>query len=483
MKSLLLAASLSVVCLSVSAESSIKSNKEPVKSEEVKKKSDVESKSLKIKELKEKIAKLQRARDILKRKAAMAAMSGDRSALIYQAKINQAFIKAVAENNLVIAKKLIDHGASINGNILLNKNVLQIILKNLRSDVMRNFISAQIKDHKKFRKEISPLMLASLSGHTEMVQLLLKNGAKVNFGREGGAGPLSFAAAEGHAEIVFLLIKAGATIRTPELAEKLVICSAASGNARVFNILTKAYQKLNSWNNSSLIVATQYGSTEIVKILLNKGVDVNHKDVEGATPLIIASKMDNFDLVKLLISKGADVNAQDNLGTTALMFAAQNNNIEIANQLIVEGANINAKDSIGTVALMYAAYHNHTEVSQLLINRGSDVNFRDSRGATPLIVAAQNNCKDVAKFLLDQPKINVDCTFCGNTALMFAVNNCDIDMVRQLLRKKAKFDIENKEGFTALAIAKEKLSEKLSDEQKSNLDSIIKILEKSGAKI
>jgi len=480
MKSILLAASLSVICLSVSAESSAKSDEKPVKSEEIKEKSDAESKALKVKKLKEKLAKLQKARDLLKRKAAM---FGDKSALIYQAKINQAFIKAVSENNLAIAKKLIDHGASVNGNILLSPKVLQLVLKNLHSDVMRDFIGSQIKDYKKFRKEISPLMLASLSGHTKMVQLLLKNGAKVNSGREGGAGSLSFAAAEGHAEIVFLLLKAGATIRTPELAEKLVICSAASGNARVFNILTKAYPKLNSWNNPSLITATRYGSTEIVKILLKKGADVNCKDVEGATPLIIASRTDNFKLVKLLISKGADVNAKDNLGTTALMYAAQNNSIEIANQLIIEGADINAKDNVGTVALMYAAYHNYTEVSQLLVNRGADINSQDNKGATPLIIAAQNNSKDVIKFLLDQPKIDVNCVFCGNTALMFAVNNCNDYVVKQLLRKKAKFDIKNRDGFTALAIAKEKLSKKLSDEQKKNLDIIIKILEKSETKM
>ena len=122
-------------------------------------------------------------------------------------------------------------------------------------------------------------------------------------------------------------------------------------------------------------------------------------------------------------------------------------------------------------------------MSQLLINRGAEINSQDNRGATPLIIAAQNNSKDVVEFLLDQPRIDVNCAFCGNTALMFAANNCNAHVVKQLLRKKAKFDIKNKDGFTALAIAKEKFSEKLSDEQKKNLNSIIKILEKSGAKI
>ena len=482
MKALLLASTLFVVCLSVSAEDSSKSDTETKKLEAVKDNSDVETKSQKIKELKKKLAKLQKLKRELEKRKARSAFWGDERAQIYQAKLNLAFIKAVAENNLTNAKKLIDHGALVNGNILLSQSVLRIVLKNVHSEVMRAFVTEQIKAHKKIRKEISALVLASLSGHTKMVQLLLENGAKVNFGKEGGACPLAFAAAEGHVDIVFLLIKAGATIKTADLAERLVICSASSGNAKVLNLLMRAYPKLDSWKNSALIAAVQYGHAKVVKILLNKGAHVDYKDSEGATPLIIASRNNNFEIVKLLIKKGADVNARDTLGTTALMFAARNNNIEIANQLIVEGAHIDEKDDVGTGALMYAAYQNNSDVSQLLVNRGADINLQDNKGATPLIIAVQNNCKDVVKFLLNQPKIKVNNVFYGNTALIFAVNNCDSLLVKCLMDKGADPNIRNKEGFTALSIAKEKFSENLSSEKKQSLAEIIRVLEKAKAK-
>ena len=48
------------------------------------------------------------------------------------------------------------------------------------------------------------------------------------------------------------------------------------------------------------MLASFYGHTEIVRILLNKGVDVNIKSNDGKTALQYASAQDNTEIVDLL---------------------------------------------------------------------------------------------------------------------------------------------------------------------------------------
>ena len=78
----------------------------------------------------------------------------------------------------------------------------------------------------------------------------------------------------------------------------------------------------------------------------------------------------NFEeAIKLLIEKGADLNAIDKYGYTALIWACRNNNIEIVKLLIEKGADINAKNFIGYTALIWACRNNNTEVIKLLIEK------------------------------------------------------------------------------------------------------------------
>ena len=66
-----------------------------------------------------------------------------------------------------------------------------------------------------------------------------------------------------------------------------------------------------------LIEASRDGQLDLVKLLLERGGNVNIQDIYGDTALIWASLYGHLDIVKLLLEKGADVNIQDNYGTVS----------------------------------------------------------------------------------------------------------------------------------------------------------------------
>ena len=76
----------------------------------------------------------------------------------------------------------------------------------------------------------------------------------------------------------------------------------------------------------------------IIKLLIEKGANVNAKDGGGVTPLHLA---DTVEVATLFIAKGANVNTKDNEGRTPLHRVG--NNRELASFLIKKGADVNAK--------------------------------------------------------------------------------------------------------------------------------------------
>jgi ankyrin repeat protein len=142
------------------------------------------------------------------------------------------------------------------------------------------------------------------------------------------------------------------------------------------------------------------GHTEIVKLLFEKGAEVDSKTSKGVTALMMATDQNYIDITKLLLMKGADVNAKttDN-GQTALMTAVQKGHVAIVGLLLENGAEIDVKNNKGATALMVASLQGYTEIVNILLKKGADVNVKIDNGLTALEVARRNGHTDIVQLL------------------------------------------------------------------------------------
>lgn len=144
-------------------------------------------------------------------------------------------------------------------------------------------------------------------------------------------------------------------------------------------------------------------SAEAFEVLLAKGAETRTIDGSGNTALIAAASTGDLEMVRLFVDKGLDVNAANNVGgDTALTAAAGGGSAALIGLLIRLGANVNVVASnFGTVRhgplalghltpLMFAAPYGSPEVIRALIDAGAKVNAKDVRGMTPLMLAVSS---------------------------------------------------------------------------------------------
>jgi ankyrin repeat protein len=96
----------------------------------------------------------------------------------------------------------------------------------------------------------------------------------------------------------------------------------------------------SSW--APLLLAAEKGYEEVVKLLLDKGIDVNTHGGQFGNALQAASAGGHEQMVNLLLDKGADIHAQGGYFGNALMAAALKGHGHLLQLLLDKGANINA---------------------------------------------------------------------------------------------------------------------------------------------
>jgi ankyrin repeat protein len=277
------------------------------------------------------------------------------------------------------------------------------------------------------------LMWAAVEGHSEVVRDLLEHGADAN--------------AHSHFQLVADQVRANAPTSTSALpagpeGESFAAIRAAKNPDEKLSLLSdfeKQYpesKQLAAVYQDMLQIYEEKNDLRGVASVLEKvrprQRQLGRQPAGGITALMFAARENSLESVRILIEKGADVNAAMANGTTPLLMAILNGHFEVANFLLDRGANPNLADKDGKAPL-YATVEMRDwwptdtpgpEVNRdsafalikTLLDRGADVNARvtarppfrgganrawlNEVGATPFYRAAASDDIDVLKLLI-----------------------------------------------------------------------------------
>ena len=267
------------------------------------------------------------------------------------------------------------------------------------------------------------LMAVARTGNITAAKLLLDKGADVNAVEAwGGQSALHWAAARKHSEMVEVLIANGADIDIRAIDR--------NWERRVTS--EPRMKDMKTGGLTPLLYAVRENCIACVNALLDAGADINKPDPDNVSPLILSLVNLRYDMAMNLIERGAEINQWDYFGRTPLYAAVdthlvpgrsnrgdlpaveKHNAYEVAKLLLEKGANPNlslklyppAREIVydrgndfnvmntGATPIQHAAYMGDTQMMKLLLEHGADWSQPNAYGVTPMIALTSKSTNE-----------------------------------------------------------------------------------------
>ena len=217
----------------------------------------------------------------------------------------------------------------------------------------------------------TPLHLAAGHGKGEMVDLLLKEGARGDAAVNGwwGQTPAHLASERGYLDVLQKLQSYGVDLSAEDQNGETALHYAARGRAEeAVRFLAEAGVRVDGMNREcqSALHLAATGQGDCVNALLLLGANPNATDENDRTPLHVAAKFGVTDVLQALLEAGASVSALDERGHLPIHLAARNGHDSCVQLLIREGSPLRSRNEAGLGALHEALLHGHRETAQLI---------------------------------------------------------------------------------------------------------------------
>jgi ankyrin repeat protein len=213
---------------------------------------------------------------------------------------------------------------------------------------------------------------------------------------------------------------------TEYLKSERDINAVARANRRLYRLLDSYLYRYNARQSrrSAMLWAARHDQEATAQRSLRESANIQATDNDNIkAPLLVVAEKGHKQIVKLLLDKGANVNAQSGYYGNTLQAASKGGHEAVVQLLLDKGAEVNAQGGVYSNALQAASKGGHEAVAQLLLNKGADVDAQGGVYGNAFFAAVIGGHKAVLKILLNQgANVNAQGGTYGNALQMASFN-------------------------------------------------------------
>jgi ankyrin repeat protein len=277
--------------------------------------------------------------------------------------------------------------------------------------LLSNGSSADIQN----KRGETPLLIATKNNDREIAQTLLRNAPwAVEIEDVYGDSALTRAIKERSFDFMELLVQGGQFSRPSSDLRNYFNLAHPNGMVDMSDFTPDRLNDPSTYVHAVLSWAAEHGHKMIVEFLLSKhDIDADVIDLKGQTPLWLAVKNKQEAIVKLLLATSkVNVNTQDWNARTPIWTALENGDTAIVELLFsTNKANINMKDHSGRTLLGTALGNGYTATAMMELTLGTgaiDIGEGDEQGQTLLLWAVRTGDEAAVKLLLNAGSVDID---------------------------------------------------------------------------